>query len=113
MLCEITLPWPCRDCSPNSRGHWRKLHAARKRRKNDAFLLSCGMPKLPNTKHKLTIEFYPPNRRRYDLDNLLASLKGDLDGLCARLGIDDHNLNPITISLCEPTQGGSVRIMIG
>ena len=110
MTAKITLPWIDRDCSPNSRGHWKKLYAARKRRKHQAWLIACQMPNVKNKPIPLKITFYPPDRRGYDLDNCLASLKGDLDCISMRLGIDDKNFKPITIDFGPVTKGGAVEI---
>ena len=38
---------------------------------------------------KFSITFYCPDRRRRDIDNLLASLKPSLDGIAQATGIDD------------------------
>lgn len=62
---------------------------------------------------KLAIEFLPPDRRRRDADNLLASCKGLLDGIADALAIDDSKFS-ITFALnSEPIKFGGVRITIG
>ena len=57
----------------------------------------------------LKITFAPPNRRARDLDNLLASLKSGLDGLCDVLGVDDSKWS-IEISKADDRIGGFVEI---
>ena len=58
----------------------------------------------------LSIEFVPPNRRGFDLDNLLARLKSGLDGLSDVLGVNDRNWS-LTITRSD-TVGGMVRVTI-
>jgi len=40
------------------------------------------------------MRFYPPSKRHYDLDNLLASMKAGLDGMADALGVDDNIFRP-------------------
>src|SRR3546814_6926311 len=37
----------------------------------------------------LRIEFYPPDKRRRDLDNMLASFKYGIDAVAEAMGVDD------------------------
>lgn len=39
----------------------------------------------------LSLTFYAPTRRAYDLDNALARMKSGLDGLADLLGVDDKH----------------------
>ena len=59
----------------------------------------------------LKITFVPPNRRASDLDNMLASLKSGLDGLCDVLGVDDSKWS-IEISKADDRIGGFVEIEV-
>ena len=108
----IKLPWIDCACSPNARSHWTKLHAARARRKRDAFMLASSLPRCNALRAAVSIVFHPPDRRRYDLDNCLSALKGDLDGIAQRIGIDDHNFSSITIQFGEVVKNGSVIVEI-
>lgn len=59
------------------------------------------------------MDFLPPDRRRRDMDNLLASCKGLLDGIADALGVDDSRF-AITLALTsEPVKFGGVRVTIG
>ncbi len=60
----------------------------------------------------LEITFHPPDERRRDLDNCLASIKLGLDGIAEALGIDDRHFHPITIDWGEVVKGGRVDILI-
>lgn len=110
---KISLSWLDRKTSPNSRGHYMTIHGARKKRKCDAWALCCGLPK-PKTDENIpiTIIFNPPTAQRFDLDNALASLKGDIDGIAARLGVDDRQFRPITLDVGSIGKPGSVEITL-
>jgi crossover junction endodeoxyribonuclease RusA len=51
------------------------------------------------------LHFVPPDRRRRDLDNLIASMKAGLDGLADALGVDDSRWK---LSAEAPAAGGEV-----
>jgi hypothetical protein len=44
-----------------------------------------------------------------DLDNMLASIKSGLDGMCCALEIDDRCFKKITIEIAD-TIGGMIKI---
>lgn len=58
---------------------------------------------------RVSITFCPPDRRRRDLDNMLAACKPLLDGIADATGVDDH-LWSLTIRRGDPVNGGEVRI---
>lgn len=110
---RILLPWPTSDLSPNARGHW-----AIKARAKKAYRATCaaqarsqGLTRLNDERLHLKITFVPLNRRARDLDNLLASLKSGLDGLCDVLGVDDSKWS-IEISKADDRIGGFVEIEV-
>ena len=58
------------------------------------------------------LTFVPPNKRGFDLDNLLARMKSGLDGLADVLGVDDNNWQ-LEIDKAEPNKiGGMVKVRI-
>lgn len=87
----ITLPWPKPVLWPNRGAHWCTLAEARAKRKNDAYYAAqeVGLRKVTASSLKLLLTFHPPDRGRRDLDNAVASLKGDIDGIALAAGIDD------------------------
>lgn len=90
-MLTLTLPWPPKELSPNTRQHWRQLAAAKKKYRSlcaDAALWQGAAPMEAQTLH-VALTFFPPTRRAYDLDNLLARMKSGLDGLADVLGVDD------------------------
>lgn len=90
-MIQIQLPWPSRDLSPNGRCHWAKKAKAIKAAKEQAYWLTKEEKASITWEGviHLLIEFYAPTRRRYDLDNALASMKAQLDGIALALGVDD------------------------
>ena len=114
MTQTFTLPWPPRTLSPNTRKHWR-AHAAAKKgyRTACAWHATCqGAKKLPPGKLTVSLRFVPPDRRRRDLDNLIASMKSGLDGLADALGVDDNNFRLVAELVTDGTIGGMVKVEV-
>jgi crossover junction endodeoxyribonuclease RusA len=89
---QVTLPYPPRELSPNSRCHWRVKARVGKDYKRTVFYL-CREANLSvegNEKVHLALHFYPPDNRRRDLDNCVSSLKWGLDALAEALKINDE-----------------------
>jgi crossover junction endodeoxyribonuclease RusA len=88
---KLRLPWPPSLLSPNARGSWRKKEGARKKYKSDCgHLAKAAIPSFCNNEIHLKIVFYPPDNRRRDLDNMLASIKYGLDAIAQSWGVDDN-----------------------
>ena len=110
----IELPWPSPALSPNARGHWSKRAKAAKAYRLECFLIAkaAGI-KAPESKILWTVEFFPPSRRAYDDDNLLARMKSARDGIADALGVDDRRF-VTQFSVSETViKGGLVRVTIG
>lgn len=109
---NIILPWPPTALSPNTRSHWSALARAKKayRAACSAQALEQGARRIKADKLHLSLTFYPPTRRKFDLDNALARVKAGLDGLADVLGVDDSNWS-LSIAKAE-TIGGFVRVEI-
>lgn len=116
---DLRLPWPPRELSPNARTHWRAKAPISKRYKAACLALAraAGMvaPSVPENAPKrcysLFLDFYPPDRRARDDDNIIASFKAGRDGLAQALGVDDKRF------VCHPRvmeqTGGFVQVRIG
>lgn len=119
-MIEIKLPWPPTALSPNSRLHWAKVMKAKAAYRQQCWLMaraqlgpSVNVLLKGDSELALSIEFHPPQARRYDRDNLLARIKAGLDGMCDALAIDDHRFEPITVSMKKaPLRRGLVAIKI-
>lgn len=112
----ITLPWPAKQLSPNfrSRSHWPRTNALRSAR-HTAWVLALkgGWGHQPlRPERDLIITFCPPSRRRFDRDNLIASIKAYQDGIADALGCDDNTFRP-AYKFGEPVSGGAVLVESG
>jgi len=95
----ITFPWPPQKLSPNGRAHWRTKANATK-----AYRALCGRlcqeAGLHLKKHALvryglnlrvSYVFNPPDARKRDKDNCIASFKAGQDGIADVLCVDDNH----------------------
>lgn len=76
------------------------------------YIAKNNQPELLKNNIHLDLVFHPPSRRKYDLDNALASLKSGLDGVAEAWGVNDSRFRPITIDVGEPIKGGMVRLRV-
>ncbi len=104
---KISLPWPDARLSPNARVHYRTKSAATKKARilaaktvmesvqSEAALLyqarqnfagDFGIP--------VMVVFYPPDNRKRDTDNAIASCKAYFDGIADALAINDSRFVP-------------------
>lgn len=108
-MSKITISWPERVLSPNVSAHWRRKSAARKSQRLEAWALAKeAQLKRPSAIDPLRVRMdaFPRHERKRDVDNLLASSKGALDGLAQALGVDDSLFRPeLTI---HPADGRGV-----
>ena len=115
-MIAIRLPWPPKELSPNARVHWAKKSGKAKRYRQDALMLArpavsrCPAALCADT-YRLSLTFHPPDRRRRDLDNMLASIKAGIDGIADALGVDDQHFS-LRLERGEPTKGGEVVAVI-
>lgn len=113
MKIEVTLPWPPKQLSPNARVHWSvKSKAAKAYRAACHALTKEAKLIAPETDGRLHLwlDFYPPDRRARDDDNMIASFKSGRDGIADALGIDDKRF------ICHPWVmseiGGMVKFRV-
>ena len=114
MEFKVTLPWYSQELSPNSRKHWAVVSRAKRQHKELANIYTRNANvKFSDDKHKvfLNITYCPPSKRRYDLDNCLASSKAYIDGISQAIGIDDSRF-AIQMQMSEDTFDGSIRVTI-
>lgn len=113
-VTEIRLMWPAAALSPNAKSHWAiKARAVKKYRHDCFFEAKVQAPKWTRPPGKLTleVEFYPPQRRSYDRDNLLARMKSGIDGAADGLGINDKEFTTIVVKVADQL-GGFVMLRI-
>lgn len=78
---HILVSWPDKALSPNARVHWSTKARARRAQRDEAgWTAKATFPKFSGP---VTIQcvFHPPDKRKRDLDNLLASMKAAFDGI--------------------------------
>lgn len=109
MTEKITLPWPPKVLSPNARVHWSVKSKAAKSYRAACYLL-CKQAKLVAPAHEgrlhLWLDFYPPDRRHRDDDNMVASFKNGRDGIADALGVDDKRF------ICHPFVSDQIGGMV-
>ena len=109
---KIELPWPPKELSPNARLHWARLARAKKEYRHDCAWAAIlqGVKRARTEKLHLSLTFFAPTRRAYDLDNALARMKSGLDGLADVLGVDDKHWS-LSIQRGDTT-GGKVIVEV-
>ena len=106
MINTVTIPWPPKECSPNARVHRMVLAKAKAAYKDVCYLLAKeSKMQAPDYQPLVCVEFFPPDKRRRDVDNALASIKAGIDGIAQAIGIDDSNFKEYRLSMKK--QGGS------
>lgn len=97
LVATITLPWPLAALSPNARARDWRPHARAKKE----YRAACHVQALREGAQSVAglvaaegeievqLRFVPPDRRRRDHDNLVASMKAGLDGVADALGVND------------------------
>ena len=104
--------FPPRDASPNARVHYMKLHSIKKAQGElmTGLILAQGIPDKPMEKAHLTITFESKDKRRRDIDNLLASCKAYIDALVPDVIVDD-NAERLSLSLYYKSKTKETRII--
>ena len=114
----ITLPWPDKALSPNSRVHWsvRARHAKVARRNGGLAAIVSGYNvntfKGYDGKLHLWIDYYAKTRNYPDADNCLSASKAYLDGIADALGVNDRRFVHHPFVKDETCKGGKVVIRI-
>ena len=92
---RLTLPWPPKELSPNYAGHWAPQASAKKKYRFAVWALALQAKwKVPEEgKIRLEIEFYPPDKRKRDKDNMVGSFKAGQDGLADAWGVNDARID--------------------
>jgi len=117
-MITIRLPYPPAKLSPNARLHWAAKAKVVKQYRRDCGILTkvsdapyrvvsrWNSPRLP-----IKITFHPPDKRRRDRDNMIASFKAGADGVADAIGVDDADWEP-TYAVGDVIKGGAVIVEI-
>ncbi|MGN0842257.1 MAG: RusA family crossover junction endodeoxyribonuclease [Kiritimatiellia bacterium] len=107
---EFDLPWP-----PSVNNYYRhvgpRVLISRAGRKYRTMVVSrlAGSHKLAG-RLSLSLECYPPDRRRRDLDNLLKACQDAL--VQAGVMEDDSQIRRLQMEMLEPIEGGLVHVRL-
>jgi crossover junction endodeoxyribonuclease RusA len=115
MIATVLLPWPASELSPNSRNQWAKIKAVKEARALAAQTLlgeTVFIPAKIPAALKITMRFYPPTRRHFDIDGLVSRCKAYQDGLFECLGLDDNLITALEARRCDVIKNGAVEIEI-
>lgn len=105
----IALSWPDSKLNPNFKAHWAVKHRAISLMKWKWHMeLSLDRQKLLGRRN-FNVRFQAPNKRRRDVDNVIASLKYMQDTLATFCGCDDSQLRiQWPVEFATPVKGGRV-----
>lgn len=111
---RIVFPWPPPQLSPNARLHWSKKAKAVKAYRIACMVLArnAGVKAGWEGKIHLWVNFYPPDRRRYDDDGIFSRFKAGRDGIADAMGVDDHRFCYRPFLSDEVRPGGEVVVTI-
>lgn len=108
------LPWPPSALRPNasSPGNWRAKSEAAKKYRGVCLMMAKSARLRPlDGPMALRIDFHPPDNRRRDLDNMLASFKQGIDAVAETMGVDD-SIFALRLSKRAPVKHGSVIVLV-
>ena len=109
---EVVFPWPPKALNPNTRAHWRVKAKQAKALRHACFTLAREAKVTAEWEDDihLFIDFYPPDKRARDEDNMLSAFKAGFDGLADALKVNDKRfrLHPYF----QDAVGGYVKIRI-
>lgn len=126
MKIKLTLPWPPMELSQNSRVHRMVKARFTKKARADAYVITKQWMGLAGSSMQMTwrevvesevklaflLDFYPPDRRDHDDDNLIGRFKPSRDGIAQALGINDRKFRTIPNVHDETHLGGKVVVTI-
>jgi crossover junction endodeoxyribonuclease RusA len=109
----IELPFPPATLSGHNTGHWRAKSVIVKKHREWARLatLASGVAAPADGLIRLSVHFYPPNRRG-DAINFINRMKPYFDGIADALGVNDARFRP-QFDWHDPDKDARVVISIG
>jgi hypothetical protein len=104
-MIVLTLPFPPSNLSPNNRDFWATKTKSKQSQREAGYYLAFPFRAqfAGNTGNiPISLKFYPPDNRHYDLDGLLSRCKQLNDGIALGLGVNDVQFRPIMIDMGAP-----------
>ena len=113
----LTLPWPPRTLSPNSRPHWSRLAKAKRLYRYACFIatkeaMAPRFDPVPDGPLLVELQFCPPDHRSRDIDNMLASCKAALDGVASALKVNDKHFRLAAQQMGAVVKDGAVYVRL-
>ena len=99
---QIKLPHlPPSRAYPNRKTHYMTLSTIRNQQREEAiaYVLEQGRPDTPMKRAHITITWRSSDKRKRDIDNLLAAMKGSIDGLVDAGVIEDDSAKELSYTL--------------
>lgn len=114
---RVELPWFCRGVSPNQRVHWAIRSRATKKLKQLSYFatleaLSGKFPPKVVERVNISLNFYPPDRRPRDEDNLVACMKSYLDGIAMGLKLNDRCFHIQSLHVGNPVKPARICVVL-
>lgn len=115
-MIRLTLSWPDKILSPNARGHWARKATAVKRARMAAryelYIALNGCTPFEDGPVNVKWTFHPPDKRRRDERNMIASMKAAEDGIADALKIDDRHFRNSHVFADPRPPHGAVEVEI-
>ena len=114
MSNSVRLPWPPKELSPNYSGSFRgKLRAKKSYRQACwAAALEAKLTAPSSSMIAFKVEFFPPDRRSRDDDNLIARMKHGRDGVALAVRVDDKRFRTVPTFHDEVVRGGEIIVTL-
>ncbi len=109
----LQLPFPDRALSPNaSKRHWRYKQPAKQAARTEAFYVVAPFKGTFSGSDllQMSLTIYPPDKKRRDLDNVFASMKSTIDGMCKAIEIDDSQIRRVMLEWGGVVENGAVEL---
>jgi len=109
---SVTLPWPPKELNPNAKCKLRAKMRAKKAYRQEcwALTLEAGL-RAPADRILLHLDFYPPDNRTRDDDNMIASFKHGRDGVALAMKIDDKRFRTVPM-VRDVRKGGAIVVTL-
>ena len=119
---KLVFPWPSPKVFPNFKRahHWRTFrHIEKAERETGCIITGAAISPTERRelrdglqgKLRLSVKFFPPDRRHRDDDGVVGAFKHLRDGMADSLGIDDRHFR-CAYDFGEPEKPGRIEVEI-
>jgi hypothetical protein len=98
-MIKLILPYPDKSLNPNVAKHYYFKAKIKKHARQVGYNLSVNHKDYfaDNVRLSVDIIIHKGDRRKFDIDNVLAAAKNILDGVADGIGYDDNQLDKIVL----------------